>query len=94
MTMLTRVAKAVGDVAFGYVDPDETPTTWDMSLSMARAALIAMREPTDTMIMASVPFNSRQSWQAMIDAALESPSDERISAANAYDRSRGLPGPA
>jgi len=38
--------------------------------AMARAAIAAMREPTDAMMEVGQMWNSHR-WQAMIDAALE-----------------------
>ena len=70
--MVRRVADAIGE-AGGVV------ITW----SQARAAIAAMREPTDEMIVAAykdpsfVPdLSPTGTWQAMIDAALIGSSPE------------------
>ena len=82
--MELRVAKAIEDNANlcgGYGGPDqdfdEPPYLGD-SLATARAAIRAMREPTDAMVDAAedkaamvIPFSHAYStWQDMIDAAL------------------------
>lgn len=74
--MIERVAKAIKDVA---IDPD---TNW--SRQWAIAAISAMREPTDEMMVAAeikveglLSFNDKEmspsyeAWQAMIDAVLK-----------------------
>jgi len=79
--MVERVAKAVGDIAYGYVDSAGTPTTWDMSVVLARVAIAAMREPTKTMIDAGHDADEwgesngdcGSHWKLMIDAALKQP---------------------
>ena len=52
LTMLELVAGAIGEVAFGFVSPVETPNTWAQSMEMARAALQALREPTEGVVSA------------------------------------------
>ena len=68
--MIDRVAKAINDTMLQHGDykPDE----------LARAAIEAMREPTDEMYQGVCALdkmwrdsNSAEIWQAMIDAALE-----------------------
>ena len=44
------MAKAIGDDVYGVCDPNDTPHTWGIALSAARAAIRAMREPTDEMM--------------------------------------------
>jgi hypothetical protein len=67
-TMIERVAQALqqemATAAF-----DEPPT----SFALARAAIAAMREPTDGMIdgWIGAPGAIKGGWQGMIDAALE-----------------------
>lgn len=52
--MVAKVAKALGDHLYGYVDPTETPATWAMSIATARLAIAAMREPTEGMLEAGL----------------------------------------
>jgi len=68
--MIERVAKAINDTMLQHGDykPDE----------LARAAIAAMREPTDRMVHVGTMANLRQDgffmggiWKNMIDAALE-----------------------
>ena len=72
MNMVEKVAKAINDTMLNYGDykPDE----------LARAAIAAMREPTEEMVTAGESYtDSRFSeeddflngWQAAIDAALD-----------------------
>ena len=42
---LHRVAKAIGDAVYGYVDPIDTPNTWATALSAAHDALVAADAP-------------------------------------------------
>jgi len=65
--MVERVAKAISGAPF----PSKA------SMAKARAAIEAMREPTDEMLFSGAqwrtlddPFGSKR-WQDMIDAALE-----------------------
>lgn len=82
--MLDRVAKAIGDHLYGYVDPKDTPNSWPKALGAARAAIEAMRDPTDAMKEAAythVEMDDRwmieddkdwaRSWKGAIDAALK-----------------------
>lgn len=85
MTMIDRVARAMFEAT------NEHDETWDTEaqeikttyLIMARAAIEAMREPTDTMVMAAewaepeyreddtdMGATYKAEWRAMIDAAL------------------------
>ena len=66
-TMVKRVAQALQQ-AMGTAAFDETP-----SFALARAAIAAMREPTEEMMdaWARAPGAIKAGWQAMIDAALE-----------------------
>ena len=68
MDMVERVVKAINDAMLQHGDykPDE----------LARAAIAAMREPTEDMVAAAdlrdslcTPYD--ELWKAMIDAALE-----------------------
>jgi hypothetical protein len=64
-TMVKRVAQALQQ----KIPFDEAA----VSFALARAAIAAMREPTEEMIDAWVraPGAIKEGWQAMIDAALE-----------------------
>ena len=67
-TMIEQVARAL-------LVADRSAITPDYYQRMARAAIEAMREPTEAMLDAGVNFRERnarteQIWQAMIDAAL------------------------
>jgi len=75
--MVDKVAKALS-IADGFhpeacsSDEDDTPA-WHLYVSMARAAIEAMREPTETMweaVMDSPSRLRRSDWRDMIDAAL------------------------
>jgi len=67
-TKIEQVARAIAEA-------NNTPTALD-AYSLARAAIAAMREPTEAMLMES-SCNAVETerlvrdWQAMIDAALE-----------------------
>lgn len=50
MTMVERVALVIGRTAYGYVDPVETPNTWNISMHAARATIEAMQEPDDAFL--------------------------------------------
>ena len=68
-TMIEQVARAL-------LVADRSAITPDYYQRMARAAIEAMREPTEAMLDAGVNFRERnarteQIWQAMIDAALK-----------------------
>lgn len=83
MSVVERVARAI-DVADGR-DPDAPANirypggypegvSWKKQIPRARAAIEAMREPTDEMELAgwgAIPSaDATDIWQAMIDAAL------------------------
>ena len=67
-SMIERVAKALQQ-EMGTASFDEPPS----SFALARAAIAAMREPTEEMIVAWIraPGAIKGGWQGMIDAALE-----------------------
>ena len=67
-TMVERVAQALQQ-EMGTAPLDEPPS----SFALARAAIAAMREPTEEMIVAWIraPGAIKGGWQGMIDAALE-----------------------
>ncbi|WNV09937.1 hypothetical protein [Tardiphaga sp. 709] len=76
--MIERVAKAIYD-AFATVGDYENPTKEDIK-NAARAAIEAMREPTEAMDAAAyaadgtnmpLAITYKEAWQAMIDAALK-----------------------
>ena len=66
--MIERVAQALQQ-EMGTAQFDEPPS----SFALARAAIAAMREPTEEMIVAWIkaPGAIKGGWQGMIDAALE-----------------------
>ena len=66
--MIERVAQALQQ-EMGTPPFDEPPS----SFALARAAIAAMREPTEEMIVAWIraPGAIKGGWQGMIDAALE-----------------------
>ena len=65
-TMVKRVAQALQQ-EMGTAPFDETA-----AIALARAAIAAMREPTEEMVDAWIraPGAIKGGWQAMIDAAL------------------------
>jgi hypothetical protein len=67
-TMLERVTRVLQQEM--ATAPFDEPAS---SFALARAAVAAMREPTDEMIDAWIgsPGAITECWQAMIDAALE-----------------------
>jgi len=67
-TMVERVAQAL-QREMGTAPLDEPPS----SFALARAAIAAMQEPTEEMIVAWIraPGAIKGGWQGMIDAALE-----------------------
>lgn len=74
MTMLEQVARAIAKDQHGTAD-----AVGELERQTARAAIAAMREPTDEMVAAADklekdlgPFGTPKNWrwQAMIDAAL------------------------
>lgn len=60
MRMIDKVAKAIGDNLYGYVNPKDTPNTWPASLEIARTAVEAMRKPTPGMVTAANNFCNRE----------------------------------
>lgn len=85
--MVERVARAIDPDEWALID-NKTAVTYDargLSLQRARAAIAAMREPTEA--MADAPARAgvyagdytmhageaTEAWQAMIDAALAAP---------------------
>lgn len=82
--MVERVARIIGDHYDGHADPVETPNNWTSAMQAARAAVEAMREPTEAQLdrfvsralCVSVSGQggwskyARDQWQTMIDAAL------------------------
>ena len=82
--MVERVARAILAAERAAPEPDapvllglKTVRAWEARLPLARAALDAMREPTDDM-WAAVPvindpndWGAREVWHAMIDEALK-----------------------
>ena len=81
--MIDKIARAMHASVNGHVQP---PPTWDNQSEQsqnywrigARAAIVAMREPTDRMVHVGTMANLRQDgffmggiWKNMIDAALE-----------------------
>lgn len=73
--MVYRVARAL----FEYAQQHESPFLQDSWLFYARAAVAAMREPTDKMLQTASAgsafppyvFSTREAWSAMVDAALQ-----------------------
>ena len=68
-TMVERVARAIAEQKVQNFD-------WHRHVdTTARAAIAAMREPTEEMIVAWIraPGAIKGGWQGMIDAALEGP---------------------
>lgn len=72
-SMIERVASAIARsaraVGGGYVSGDEFP--WE---DAARAAIAAMREPTEAMVAEARRNNhprDEETWRTMIDAALK-----------------------
>jgi hypothetical protein len=72
-TMVKRVAQALQQERTAPFD--ETA-----AFALARAAIAAMREPTEEMIDAwiSAPGAIKGGWQAMIDCALRETDDEPV----------------
>lgn len=69
MSMIEKVARAMceADNGAGY------DARWDFYIPMAKAAIHAMRDPTEAMLDAghSQTDFAGDAWQSMIDAALE-----------------------
>lgn len=73
VSMIERVARAINDAGRKYIDERLSAEGWaDVPDEVfARAAIEAMREPTDAMWDAGQGFvQSEDAYQAMIDAAL------------------------
>lgn len=76
--MVERVARALSIADGNHPDAcsndEEEQPMWTLYLKDARAAIEAMRQPTDEMIndedLPYSPAETRQFWQALIDAAL------------------------
>jgi hypothetical protein len=76
--MVDRIARAIAEAGNGGVWTDEQ---WykeyqrDIHRIRARAAIKAMREPTDEMVhaglLAGCRVNSIEGWRAMVDEALK-----------------------
>jgi len=72
MTMIERVARALAEVDNEIAaKDDDVGIMWHEWVPFARAAIAAMREPTETMRKLCWFHGSLEHWQAMIDAALE-----------------------
>jgi hypothetical protein len=76
MTALETAAKAMyarnAAAATGRLPWDKaTDAVKAHFVELARAAIEAMREPTEAMIQVGFGTSPRQGWQNMIDAALE-----------------------
>jgi hypothetical protein len=71
MDMVERVARAIAAVNHED-DFDRSDEARRMFIEDARAAIAAMREPTEEMVKAqwSEPTCGAEGWRAMIDAAL------------------------
>jgi hypothetical protein len=74
-TMVKRVAQALQQ-EMGTAPFDEPAS----SFALARAAIAAMREPTQEMLDAwlRAPGAIKEGWQAMIDCALRETDDEPV----------------
>ncbi len=83
MDMVEKVARAICETLFGFYDEnDDSPlSTLGQSRLAARAAIAAMREPTETMAQRGYGYvavdgvlrvDLKDAWRAMIDAALTS----------------------
>lgn len=85
--MIERVAKAIWDSEFSskWRDPSYGSTDGDevgLCIHRAKAAIDAMREPTDAMIKAFYVDNygdADGAWQSMIDEALKAASPSTTS---------------
>jgi hypothetical protein len=74
MDMVERVAKAIATKALGEVGRDYDPFAVQKCIPYARAAIEAMREPTEEMFKAGDlhdTYDFTVAWRPMIDAALE-----------------------
>ena len=68
--MVERVAKALAREYDRDPETDNVGLGTQLSTAMARAAIAAMREPTEAMLYAGWQEDS-SIWRAMIDAALK-----------------------
>ena len=69
--MMLSVAKGIHcGVSDGRTWETEWPTMRDFYLSVARLAILAMREPTEAMLKAGRDAPVPLRWEAMIDEAL------------------------
>lgn len=66
-TMLEKAARAVGEVAATNIDDVRHVLTEPAMERVARAVLIAVRNPDETLSRA---VQSTEGWEAMIDAIL------------------------
>lgn len=84
VTSLERAVRAVRDMEWDELG--EPPNTHDCAREIVRTVLLAIREPSEAMVQAATSFETfegkmqhneheagvaRETWQAMIDAALE-----------------------
>lgn len=70
MSMVERVARAICCHGYGCIDPDKCRAMGNYEED-ARAAIAAMREPSEGMLEAARNHHSDFAiWQAMIDQAL------------------------
>lgn len=87
MSKFEEVVKAIAIAEHQWWNSDEEPTN-SLAETLARAAIEAMREPTQAMMDAYLdlepmdddyPYNppaAKTAWQAMLDAALKEPGHE------------------
>ncbi len=71
MTMIEKVARAIAvqvQINQGYQYP--TDDNWQINHAVAKAAIKAMREPTEEMECAVLVEGRNEIYQLMIDAAL------------------------
>jgi hypothetical protein len=69
--MIERCAKAVGDSLYGYVDKNDTPYTWSVSVNLVITVFKEAREPSDAIknvVTGSIYYSAEEIWQAMVDA--------------------------
>lgn len=86
--MVERVAKAADEVLRDFLKYPDDGALRDATLLIARAAIEAMREPTESMLRGvgdgEIVLASTESpasvWSAMIDAALTPPAPSTSSA--------------
>ena len=68
--MVERVADALWQARYDVKNLTPSQDERDLMLKLARAAITAMREPTEAM-MDVYSSDQRRCWQQMIDAALK-----------------------